>query len=676
PYTKIDLISCRNLLLYLNYHSQKKLFSTLHYSLNLNGFFFFGPNENIGKLSKHLREIDKTWKIYKNIEAAKTVGNVSYTAAKVASKTSIAYQALSKPVGLVPEHQVNAVVELLLKEFGYDTAIHIDEQFTILHTWGDLDKYLLPKRFNFNLLELLPDVLCVAVGTSVRRSVEEKKKMVVKDVVFQEEAHTRRVDVLVQPIMSPKDVRSIVILFSEHTNSNVQIDTKQFVISDHTSQYVAYLERKLKTSSQELDIALERIQHFNDHAQAYHEELVSSNEEMQSTNEELQSVNEELYTVNHELQAKIKELSEINDDFDNYFRNNVCGQIFVDRNLIIKKFTPATTRLIHLVEADLGKSLMDISIHINFENMIGDIRKVISELKVYEREVQNHEGRWYQMTILPYVRKPKNKIDGAVITFYEITTFKKELEEAIASREHALALKNVALLKMNTDLDGFVHMAAHDLQSPVAAMENLLELATRNPLYNDPGIKSIFSDLANVCGDFKKTVEALTDISKIKKSSYEDISHISLQGITDEVKLYLKDLIQRNDAVIHVDFQRCPVIMFSHANLRTVLCHLINNAITYRSEDRVPEIFIKSYVTEGYNVISIKDNGVGIDSRHSSNLFSMYKRFHKHVKGNGLGLYIVKKIIDHAGGRILVETEVGKGSTFRVLIKSHKMDSL
>ncbi|HTF82679.1 MAG TPA: ATP-binding protein, partial [Cytophagales bacterium] len=475
----------------------------------------------------------------------------------------------------------------------------------------------------------------------------------------------------VKPIIKDHK-KSAIVLFRDSEDKGISdIEQEKFSLDIHTTRYIADLERKLREAQAELDASLETIQNFHDQAQAYNEELVSSNEEMQSTNEELQSVNEELQTINNEHQAKIKELAELNDDLNNYFRGSVSGQIMVDRNLIIKRFTPATTKQINLIENDLGRSLTNISTNVRFEGMIDDISKVISESIVCEKEIQVKNGNWYQMIIKPYVRQQDNRIDGAIITFNDITSLKQSQEKLIETNAEALIQKNIELTKINQDLDGFIYTASHDLKSPISNIEGLLQAITQNDCYKDKELQPLFEMMEKSVDRLKRTIAELTEISKIQKSIQEDIQEIHLEELIDEVKFSVFNLFNEKNATLNLDLDECPRIKFSTKNLRSILYNLVSNALKYSAPDRKVEISIRSQAFNGYSVLTVQDNGLGIKKSNLMDIFSMFKRFHDHVEGTGIGLYMVKRIVENAGGKIEVESEVDKGTTFRIYLKQN-----
>lgn len=247
---------------------------------------------------------------------------------------------------------------------------------------------------------------------------------------------------------------------------------------------------------------------------------------------------------------------------------------------------------------------------------------------------------------------------------------KKAKEDLIAANAEALIKKNEELTKINQDLDLFVYTASHDLRSPISNLEGLLRLITAHKTYQDKELKPLFDMMVKSVEKLKKTIQELLEIGKIQKSVQDEDQVNTLKDLIEEVTFSLKDLIVDNKANIEIDVDSCSDIKFSTKNLRSILYNLISNSIKYSSPERNPEILIKTTMSDKYCVLIVKDNGLGIKKENQDKIFTKYKRLHDHVEGTGLGLYMVKRIVENAGGKIEVESELGKGSTFKIFFKA------
>lgn len=352
PYCNMEIISCRNLLIYLDQPLQKKVLSMMHFGLRSGGYLFLGPSENVTNVSPFLEEIDKKWKIYKNIETKKTLNFEAFTsAAFMESKAYIKPQ--QKPGNnqkKVTGRAVNIDTNLLVN-LGF-AGLWIDESNEVKSMFGDCSRFLIKKLFIHYLPDLLSKSLQVAFSTASIEADKTNELIIIKGI--NAEGIDSSVTLSVAPLSTNEEgeVRRLV-LFNEDDRRVTGKQTIEFNESLYTNKYTANLEEELRVTKEKLASTFELLHASNENMQSFNEELLSANEEMQSTNEEMQSVNEELQTINAEYQFKIRELSDLNDDLNNYFRSNVNGQIFVDKELLLKNFSAGAATHINLLESDI-----------------------------------------------------------------------------------------------------------------------------------------------------------------------------------------------------------------------------------------------------------------------------------------------------------------------------------
>jgi PAS domain S-box-containing protein len=285
--------------------------------------------------------------------------------------------------------------------------------------------------------------------------------------------------------------------------------------------------------------------------------------------------------------------------------------------------------------------------------------------------------RWHICRAVP-MRKQNGEIFKWVGTLIDVHDQKEALEKLAEAKEQLntfnidLKNKNEELIKTNNDLDNFVYTASHDLKAPVSNIEGLVhtlsDVLSTDGL-NNKDVKEIITLINSSIVRFKATILDLTEITKIQKLNQEDIVTQNIEDIISDVRLSINDLIVKSDARFHIDTSECLEIKFSKKNLKSIIYNLLSNAVKYRSFDKKPEIFIKTQKVDGFILLAVKDNGLGMNMTKETKIFSMFKRLHDHVDGSGIGLDIVKRIIDNAGGKIEVESEVDKGSTFKVYFK-------
>jgi two-component system, chemotaxis family, CheB/CheR fusion protein len=349
PFIKNDLISCRNMLIYMNNVLQRKVLSTLQFSLNTGGFLFLGPSEIPSAVRENFDEVNGKWKIYRKVTS--------------------------------------------------------------------------DNRYN---PERLPSTQLYRIEKENRFvAVKENKKVTLNHVRVKEGGKERIINIYVKPAKE----ELILVTFSEGHETASKIITDISTHAPESISYISELEEELKETRANLQMAIESLETANEELQSSNEELLSANEELQSSNEELQSLNEELHTLNTEHQLRIKELIELNDDLNNYFRSTEIAQIFVDRNYRIRKFNPIAIQLINLIESDIGRPIDHISNNIKGFDINEEIKQVVRDRKKVEREVELQNGRISLMRILPYETKDKN-VDGVVISFVDISRI-KELDNII-----------------------------------------------------------------------------------------------------------------------------------------------------------------------------------------------------------------------------------------------------
>lgn len=659
PYCNMDMISCRNLLIYMNQNLQKKILTMLEFGIRKDGFLFLGSSENIVDKSPYIEELTKKWKIYKILEARRNVNFDVFSPPLLPDNNIIPAYSKAK------EQQKNIGLkdylnETMMTELGY-TGVCIDQNEHVVQTFGDTGKYLLPRMFNFDLKDLLPKTLAIAFKSASLEAVKTNKKVTVDGIKIEFNNTVISTSLTVIPLhVKGTGQKLMLVLFSE-AGSPVVKDAATIIFDEkiYANQYIVNLEEELKHTKESLNDAFEKLDASNENMQSFNEELLSTNEEMQSTNEEMQSVNEELHTINAEYQTKIKELSDLNDDLNNYFRSNENGQLFVNKKMLLMKFSPSAVKHINLLDTDIGRPISNISSNIKNETLENDAKEVMTSGGVITKEVEASNGKWYQMMTMPYIREKDNKIDGAIITFNDITELKRTQEE--------LDKSNKTLTTINADLDNFVYAASHDLMGPLSNLELIISLfCTRQDEFDDE-IKRYLQMMDSAVTKFKNIIKDLAVVGKIESEVFEK-DPIDLNGLISDIKSGIQENITVAKAAISTDLS-VGAIRFSKKNLWSIIYNLLSNAIKFKKPDRDLQIIISTRSAEGFVVLSVQDNGMGIPADKIADIFSIYERIHHEIPGQGIGLYLVKKIVDASGGKVLVESEEGKGSTFKIYFK-------
>lgn len=354
----------------------------------------------------------------------------------------------------------------------------------------------------------------------------------------------------------------------------------------------------------------------------------------------------------------IENLTAHNDDLENYFRNTIIPQLFVDGDLKLQKFTPPAMKQFSLRDSDIGKHIDDIKDNFRFPSIVENIQQVITTNEILEKEIQTTDLRWYQMNIIPYVRIRDRKTNGVIMTFVEITRRIKDLKE----QEKLLA-----------DYEILLDTISHDIKNPLTNLVLAIELFKRV----SPNDEKKFQGLLKIVDSaLSKMHTLIKDLTEERKTAYKYKSGeelLSFEHIMEDVRLLLHDNITAAKATISSEIN-CSEITFSRRKLRTVIYNLINNAIKFKSPQRDPHIEVKTGVEGEFVVISVKDNGIGIDNSKLDSIFSKYYRLENEIEGSGIGLYLVKEIVSNAGGKVVVDSKVDEGTEFKVYLKTESQD--
>ncbi|UCF90410.1 MAG: PAS domain-containing protein [Desulfobacterales bacterium] len=430
PFSRLDLVSCRNLLIYMEPVLQKKILPLFHYTLTHNGVLFLGTSESIGEFAHLFSPIDTKWKIFQHKEYVRERIN-DYP------RTPF-YDVLPTPQGFEEKRvptvaDIHHLAERIVLENYAPPCVLINEQYEILHFIGQTEKYLAPPtgKASFNVLKMAREGLKYKLSTALHQAVKQEKTIHSKGLKIKHNNSFRTVDLVVRPLTESGFTQGFMLVMFEDKTAPEPIQTKRTSAKDSVDPYAQSLEKELQstkeylqTTNEELETSNEELKSTNEELQSVNEELQSTNEELETSKEELQSTNEELVTVNSELQKKIDELSRANNDINNLLASTEIGTIFLDINLCVKRFTPPVTRLFNLIQTDIGRPISDITSSIQLIDLHNSAKDVLRTLARKELELQDKKGRWYSVRMMPY-RTLENVIDGVVITFVDIGRLKE-----------------------------------------------------------------------------------------------------------------------------------------------------------------------------------------------------------------------------------------------------------
>ncbi len=448
PFTKMDMISCRNLLIYLEAELQNRVIPAFHYALRPDGVLFLSPSEGIGNFVDLFGSLDKKWKIYRikpSLTSARTL--VAQRFAWTGEQTE--KDAVEASIRKDKTNFTELTKRVLLQSFAPPSVI-TDDKGNIIYVHGDTGKYLQPAQgqLSTNIIDMAREGLQLDLRYAIQNAAVQKRLFIVRDLPVRTNGGIHGVDLTVRPLADPEATRELLLISFQDTvlhmpEKNIR---KKRVTAKGESKRVEELEQDLAYTKENLQATIEEMQAANEELKSTNEELQSTNEELQSTNEELetskeelQSVNEEIVTVNSELQAKIEQLTGIQNDMKNLLENVNIGTIFLDEHLAIRRFTREATKVFRLAASDTGRPLADIRSVIPDVDLIPDAQAVLDTLIPWEVPVRTTNDEWFLVRIMPY-RTLENVIDGVVLTFSDITALKAVEAEARIARDYAKSI--------------------------------------------------------------------------------------------------------------------------------------------------------------------------------------------------------------------------------------------
>ena len=437
PFINLDLISCRNFMIYLKVEIQQRLLTSFQFALNFKGYLFLGPSESLGGVKVAFQPINERWNIFQNISSTKLRPSSVRTKERHGLKVSKALPQVREKIhrsftSFTSSEDMYS--NWLLRHFA-PICLFVDEELDVLYINGDAESLLsFPKGpSNFNLVNMLEEDELLVFKNGIRKTIENQKNNIYKGITFKKRDKAYKVNLKFQPTKVKQLEGPSILIEIDIVREGIANEGKHDLVVADESTYqkerLRTLELELRQIKSEKQILVERLETTNEELQSSNEELLAANEELQSTNEELQSVNEELYTVNSELQGKVGELTIANNDMDNLLKATGIGTIFIDGNLNIRKFTPAVKEQFKLMASDIGRPITSFVNSFSKEKIYEDFKQVLKNSKKIEREVTDENGKSYLMRLLPY-RLDKDKTDGVVASFVDLSDLKKATEEA------------------------------------------------------------------------------------------------------------------------------------------------------------------------------------------------------------------------------------------------------
>jgi two-component system, chemotaxis family, CheB/CheR fusion protein len=443
PFTKLDILSCRNLLIYLNADLQQRLLPIFHYALKPGGLLILGPSESIGHFTDLFEVVDKKWKIFRRKETAVT-GSLIPEMPASAPYRDPSESAQQKTARKSTEHQISTLIERRLLARFCPACVVVNDRGDIIHVHGRTGEYLeLPEgQMRNNVLDMAREGLPHELSAIIRQATANDEEIVRQGLKVRTNGGYSLVDIAACRFLDPEPIRGLTLITFCSTPLATELvppDSKKRRVQQ-VKERDEELEQHLQFMQESHQTTLEELETSNEELQSTNEELQSTNEELETSKEEMQSLNEELTTVNAELQSKVEDLSQANDDMQNLLNSTQIATVFLDNELNIKRYTDQATSVVMLRKTDVGRPIAELASNLENVSLTEKCREVLRTLVFLEEEVTSTDGSLYLMRIMPY-RTSESMIDGVVITFVTIDQLQMS-RQSLVSQSYFEAIVN------------------------------------------------------------------------------------------------------------------------------------------------------------------------------------------------------------------------------------------
>ena len=448
PFSRLNLVSCRNLLIYLETELQQKLLSLFHFALNEQGYLLLGCSESIGRHTDLFEPVSKKWRVFRRVGPARR----DLVQVPILADADRRIRIPNLEPALRPKMGFAELMQKLLLARYAPAAVLINRKYEVLSLFGRTSDYLeLPTgALTSDLMSLARQGLRTKIRAACHKVLTGGETVAAIDARVPRNGSSVACTITVSLLHEPKEAEGLLLVVFQDYAAEAQLGSPQALASEEESAVVRQLEYEVETTREDLQSTIEELQSSNEEVMSMNEELQSANEELETSKEELQSFNEELSTVNSQLQDKVDELERANNDIRNLLKSTEIATVFLDMDLRIRRFTPATVQLLNLIETDIGRPIRDFALRFTDQTLLQDAGRVLEKLTPVETEVHSEEGRCYLRRILPY-RTADNHIEGVALTFVDIT---ERMQAEAQFRRLATVLRDSNDAVMLLELDG------------------------------------------------------------------------------------------------------------------------------------------------------------------------------------------------------------------------------
>ncbi len=680
PFSRLDLISCSNLLIYLQPGQQERVATIFRYALNGNGLLMLGPSESLRANVDGFLVVDKKHKLYRVAPGSRPRLDLSFQRGKRSDTAPVA----GPSIGVAAAEDVDRLVDRLLLERYAHPSLIVNDDAEAIEFRGDLQPYLAPASGppSFKLSKLLHHDLLMDVRTALFKARHHGIPVRRERLKLTRGTDTRLVSVEVIPAARSAHDRIYIITFEPvaatlEAASDVRRRPRDRGESERLEkeltaarEYMTHLTSEHEQSDSALNATSEELQSAN-------EELQSTIEELETAKEELQSTNEELSTLNDELRIRNADLVTLGDDLMNLLSSIDTPVIMVDRDLVIRLFNPTAQRLFSFRESDVGRPIAAFRPLMDLPDLPKVLHRVIDTPTTVDTEVQASDGHWYSLRVRPY-RSSRKQIEGAVVTLIDTHALRSALTNAEESRDFAEGARSTAeharaeALHANRLKDEFLSTLSHELRTPMTSILGWAQMMRMTRL-DDETMATAVSTIERGTFAQIRLIDDLLDISRITTGRLRLEQRVfRLRALVEETLDVVHPAVVAKELNVQTHLDETPVMLYGDPDrLRQVIWNLLSNAVKFTPTGGTIEIEVVQ--SKGTAVIRVCDSGQGIAPEFLPRVFERFSQGETGTKrvtpGLGLGLAISKSVVDLHGGTIVAESDgVGRGATFTITL--------
>ncbi|MCR5344125.1 MAG: response regulator [Butyrivibrio sp.] len=686
PFGKLDLICCRNVLIYFQAVLQRNLFAIFHMALSDRGYLFLGRSESVIDYSDVFRVVSADEKIF-----------IHYAEGNAPTHEQFAYSMsnIDAPIEPINVNGMDDDDSINYKAHELDTSVLealmpatvlVNEKNELVRSYGNCSRLItIPAgQVTLDIFQLIRADMKIALSTALKEARLTNERKAYSNIPVDIDGKSEFVSIVANPINDSHGQKTDFTAVSFlRGREDLKIDMQEYKIDLAASKRISDLEQELKVTKNSLRQTVTELESTNAELQAANEELLTANEELQSSNEELQSVNEELYTVNSEYQSKVTELAVANNDIANFLASTLIGILMVDKDLNIRKYTEYISSEFSIADQDVGRSLRYISFNFATIDLMAKCREVLDTVEPLEQRCASVAGKTYLIRIAPYhdingadesVVSPADKrrnLKGLVLTFVDTT---KQIEDREQIDEMSKALR--AAVRSSCEKETFLSQMSHDMRTPLTAIFGLTQLSLQDDSIS-PTLKDNLDKIMTSSKYLLSLIEEILETSKIDSGKVVSISSaVREENIINSISSITEEQTRKAglDFECKINGSKDKYVLMDSKHVERSILNLLSNSIKYTPKGgRVIFTTDVTYTdSSSVHTYTIRDTGIGISDEFQKKMFLPFEQDRDsddpYQEGTGLGLYICKNLVELMGGTISCISHVGAGTEFKVVL--------